>query len=36
MIYGEICLAHKYFLIINNSKITESKGLYDEKKTKTV
>ena len=30
----EICLAHEYFLIINNRKITESKGLYDEKKNK--
>ena len=31
----EICLAHKYFLIFNNRKMTEFKGLYDEKK-KTV
>ena len=32
----EICLAHDYYLIINNRKITEYKGFYDEKTTKTV
>ena len=30
----EICLAHEYFLILNNRKITEFKRLYDEKKNK--
>ena len=30
------CLAHAYFFILNSSKITEFKGLYDEKKTKTI
>ena len=35
MIYGDF-LAHEYFLIIHNHKITEFKGLYDKKKTKTV
>ena len=32
----EICLAHEYFSIFNDRKITEFKGLYNEKKTKTV
>ena len=31
----EICLALEFFLIFNNCKITEFKGLYDAKKTKT-
>ena len=30
----DICLAHKYFLILNNPKITEFKGLYNEKQRK--
>ena len=34
--YQMILLTIKYLLIINNRKITESKGLYDEIKTKTV
>ena len=31
---GVFLLAHKYFLIFNHRKITEFKGLYNEKKTK--
>ena len=31
---ANICLAYEYFIIFNNRKMTEFKGLYDEKKKK--
>ena len=34
MIYGELSCSQIFFFIFNNCKITELKGLYDEKKQK--
>ena len=36
MIYGHLSCSWILFLIFNNRKIAEFKGVYDEKKNKTV